>query len=305
MAQATTATLTSNMATYFDAKLLMIATPLLKHEQFCTPKSVVQGAGKTVSYTRYNVPANSTSLAEGVNVTTAIPTSTSVTATLIEEGYAEQVSELLARTNIDTMMTERIDSGLAAHAGNTLDQRARDEMYNGATTTFANGRANAAAITASDVLNTTNVRKANRLLKSAFAPLRKDTGRYAAVISEFAELDLTSDATWVGAKQYSDVNDLYTSYIGTWLNFDFVVSNQGKTEASTVTVYSNFFMGEEAVAKLELSGSGTPKVYVKTSDDHDTSQPLPMFMTMGWKAIVTYKTLNSAYIVNMKSASAG
>lgn len=304
MAVNTSVTVSGLLAQKWDKMFLEIATPMLKHEQLCTPKKVENNVGKVVNYTRYVMPANSATLTEGALPTAGTTSVVTVTATIAEEGYYEQVSTLLTFTGLDDGMTQRAVV-LGKHAGNTLDQRARDEMFNGATVYLANAKAGITNITTADKLDAPNVRKAVRLLKSAFAPQRS-TGRYAAVISEYAEFDLISDATWVAAKQYSDVNDLYNSYIGTFLDVDFVTSNQGKFEVSTIPqVWSNFFLGDEAVAKVDLNGLAKPTMFVKTSDNNDTSQPINTYITVGWKSYVTYKTLNPAYMVNVKTGSLG
>jgi N4-gp56 family major capsid protein len=299
MAQTLTSGLTASMQTYYDTKFLKVASAQLKHMQFADKRPIPANSGKIIDFTRYTLPAvASTALTEGTNPTAVAASSSSVTAQLAEYGYVQQHSSLVSLTNIDSSLEKRTDI-LAKQAGMTLDIITREAMFTDATVIVANAKASITALAATDKLDAANVRKVVRTMKTNFADTRSDGG-YVGVINEYGAYDLSSDTTWVNAHTYKDGNNLYDGEIGKLLGVRFVETNQGKSEVSTVTVYSNFFIADQALAAVDISGSAEPKMIVKTPGPNDTSNPLNMYSTVGWYSLFAAKVLNPAFIINLK-----
>ena len=116
--------------------------------------------------------------------------------------------------------------------------------------------------------------------------------------------DVMSDSVWINAHTYKDGGELYKGEIGKLHRVRFFeCSSNQKSEASTVTVFSNFFHGQEAFGRVKLDGENFG-LKIKQSDKTDTSNPLDMFMTVGWKADgYAVKTLNANWLVNIKTAA--
>lgn len=302
MAADTTLTLTGEMMTFLKSDFLERSQAQNIHREGTKKVKHTQNSGKTVTWNRYSpLTVATTALTEATNPSEVSVTAAQVSATVKEYGNFTKVSSLLYGTSIDKQAQEK-EELLAQNANETLDTLARDELFAGATTQFAAGRASLAAVTAADVLNVTEVRKAVRTLKKNNAPTYED-GFYLGKIGPDTSFDLMGDATWVNVKTYSDKKDLYKGEVGSIHRVRFLeCSSNQKTEASTVTVYSNFIHGKEALGEVDLDG-GNLELIVKNSGKQDTSNPLNMFLTIGWKATDAVKTLNSTWIVNVKTAA--
>ena len=302
MASETTLTLTGEMMTFLKSDFLERSQALNIHREGTKKVKHAQNSGKTVTWNRYSPLASATTaLTEATNPAEVNVSASQVSATVKEYGNFTKVSSLLYGTSIDKQAQEK-EELLAQNANETLDTLARDELFAGATTQLANGRAGLSNITAGDVLNVTEVRKAVRTLKKNNAPTFDD-GFYLGKIGPDTSFDLMGDATWVNVKTYSDKKDLYKGEVGAIHRVRFLeCSSNQKSEASTVTVYSNFIHGKEALGEVDLDG-GNLELIIKNSGKQDTSNPLNMFLTIGWKATDAVKTLNSAWIVNVKTSA--
>ena len=290
------------MMTFLSADFLERSQALNIHREGLKKIKHSQNSGKTVTWNRYSpLAAATTALTEATNPSETSVTSNTVSATVQEYGMYTGVGSLLYGTSIDKAAQEK-EELVAQNANETLDTLARNELFAGATTQFAADRASLGAITAADTLNVTEVRKAVRTLKKNNAPTYDD-GYYLGKIGPDTSYDLMGDTTWVNVKTYSDKKDLYKGEVGSIHRVRFVeCSSNQKSEASTVTVYSNFIHGKEAVGEVDLAG-GNLELIIKQSGKQDTSNPLNMFMTIGWKAVDAVKTLNSSWVINIKTAA--
>lgn len=299
---ASTTTLSNEMMTFLSADFLERSQALNIHREGLKKIKHSQNSGKTVTWNRYSpLAAATTALTEATNPSETSVTSNTVSATVQEYGMYTGVGSLLYGTSIDKAAQEK-EELVAQNANETLDTLARNELFAGATTQFAADRASLGAITAADTLDVTEVRKAVRTLKKNNAPTYDD-GYYLGKIGPDTSYDLMGDTTWVNVKTYSDKKDLYKGEVDSIHRVRFVeCSSNQKSEASTVTVYSNFIHGKEAVGEVDLAG-GNLELIIKQSGKQDTSNPLNMFMTIGWKAVDAVKTLNSSWVINIKTAA--
>lgn len=312
----TTLTLTQEMMIYLDSDFMEKALQLNPHRVGFKFKTHKQNSGKTITWVRQDIPANgtaTTALTEGTTPTAIDLTDQTVSATLAQYGRHTQTSDFLNYTSIDEAATEKKDT-MAVHASNVADTLARELLYTGSTVQFANSRASLATIAAGDNLTSTEIRKALRTLKKNNARPYED-GFFIGKIGPDTSYDLMGDTVWVNAHTYKDGNALYQGEIGKLFGVRFVeCSSNQKSEASTVTVYSNFIHGMNAFGAVNLAGE--PKaatnndrggrnmqLIVKQPDAGDTSNPLNLYMTIGWKFLDALATLNSTWGVNIKSAA--
>jgi N4-gp56 family major capsid protein len=299
---ASTGTLTNEMMSFLSDDFLMRSQALNIHRQGFKKQKYATNSGKTITWNRYSpLAVATTAITEATTPAEATISSSTVSATVAEYGKHVAVSSLLYATSIDKEAKEKTEV-IAQQANETLDTLARDELFAGGTVQFANGRASLAAITATDVLTVAEVRKAVRTLKKNNA-MAYDDGYFMGKVGPDTAFDLMNDSVWVNAHTYKDGGELYKGEIGKIHRVRFVeCSSNQRNEASTVTVFSNFIHGKEAVGEVDLSG-GNLELIIKQSGKQDTSNPLNLFMTIGWKAIDAVKTLNSSWIVNVKSAA--
>lgn len=313
----TTTSLPDEVMIYLMKDFLERAMALNIHREGLKETKHTKHSGKTVSWNRYDPLATKTTpLAEGTTPAGSDISSDNVRATVEEYGDYTTVSSLLNATALSTAVAEK-EELMAQNAGETLDDLARDELFAGATTQFANGKTTLSSLADTDVLTVTEVRRAIRQLKKKNAPRYSD-GYYLAKVGPDTAFDVMSDSTWIDVKKYNDKKDLYKGELGSMAGARFLecTSNQ-KSETSTTEVYSNFFHGRDAVGKVELVDSNKPnnkkgkhsnlkenlKLYVKTPNESDTSNPLNMYTTVGWKCVDAVKTLNSDWVINVKTGA--
>jgi N4-gp56 family major capsid protein len=279
-------------------------------------KTLGQNSGKTITWPRLSplsTTGATTALTEGTTPTAVDLTENSVTATLAQYGRHTTVSDFLNYTSVDEAASEKKDV-MATHASEVADTLARELMYTGSTVQFANSKGSLAGLAVTDVMNGTETRKAVRALKKANATPYQD-GYFIGKIGPDTAFDIFGDAVWVNAHTYKDGDNLYQGEVGRLFQVRFIeASSNQKSEASTVTVYSNFIHGQNAFGAVNLAGqpkaangeapgARNMQLIVKMGGEQDTSNPLNLYFTIGWKFVDALATLNSTWSVNIKSGA--
>lgn len=313
----TTGTLTPEVMSYLSSDFLEKSLQLNPHRIGFKLKTLPQNSGKTITWPRQAIPAigsATTALTEGTTPTAIDITEDSVTATLAQYGRHTQVSDFLNYTSVDEAASEKKDT-MAVHASNVADTLARELMYTGSTVQYAANRGSLSAITSADVLNSTETKKAVRTLKKANAMPYAD-GYYIGKIGPDTSYDLMADAVWVAVSEYQDSKNIYAGEVGSLFQVRYVecTSNQ-KSESSTVTVFSNFIHGMNAFGAVNLAGQPAAanenqradqrnmQLIIKMGGAQDTSNPLDLFFTIGWKFVDALATLNANWAINVKTAA--
>ncbi len=301
MAADTTTTLSAEVQTFYESRYLARAKMWLIHREGAQKRTHGSGKGNVVRFSRHTPLAVATTpLTQGSNPSAANFTVSNVDATLAEYGNYVTVSKVLSTVSIDKDGKEKSDV-MGQNMGETLDTLSRDELYSGATVQLAGAKSALSDVAVSDILNTTEVRKARRTLVKNKA-IKYPDGFFMAKIGPDTSFDLMADATWVAAHTYKDTAELYAGEVGKYGGFRFLETNNQKSEASTTTVYSNFFHGAEAFGCLDLEDD-MPQLYVKVPGPQDTSNPTNRFSTVGWAGSDVTKTLVAAWIVNVKTGA--
>lgn len=301
MAAETTTTLSNEMMTYYESRFLERSKKKLVHRQGAQKKTHGKNQGKVIRFNRYTPLSDATTpLTEGSNPSEVSIASTTVDASLAEYGNVVKVAKMLNLTSIDRDGEEKSDL-LGQNMGETLDTLCRDAMYSGATAQLGGGKAHLSLIAATDVYSYTEIRKAVRTLSGNNAPEYED-GFFMGKIGPRTRFDILNDSVWVAAKEYSDVKDLYEGEVGELGGVRHVLTTNQKTEASTVTVYSNFIHGAQAFGEYELEGD-MPKMYIKVPGPQDTSNPTDRYSTMGWAGVYVAKVLIADWILNVKTGA--
>jgi N4-gp56 family major capsid protein len=297
----TTSTLSQLMQTYYDKLFVKTVKHWLVMEEGAQSRPLPMGEGKIVSFQRYSPLALITSAlgTEGGNPDAVDLSATNITATVAEYGSYTKISKLLSLTAVDPRMKGAVEV-FGQNAGESRDQLVRNELDNG-TAQLAGAKAAVSDIAASDVLNSNEVRRAVRALKLQKA-YRYADGYFLGKISPSTSYDLMGDATWVNAKVYSDVGDLYKGELGKLHGVRFLESTNPKTTTSTVTVYHNVIHGREAFGITELTGD-EKKIYVKTPGPHSTDNPVDRFYTVGWAFSFVPKVIDANWIRVIKTGA--
>jgi N4-gp56 family major capsid protein len=304
MSAQTTSGLSPEMSTYYEKVFLARAEYEYIHNQGAQMRNMPANEGKVVYFTRHTPLATATTaLTEGVNPAEVNLTATTVSATLAEYGNTVRISRFLALTSIDANNKEKIEV-VGQNMGETLDELTRNELFTGATVQFAGGKVALTAVAASDVLSVAEIRKAVRTLKKNKARRYQDpVAPWLGKIGPDTSYDLTSDTTFINADIYDNqAQKLYNGEIGKILGVRMLETPNQKNESSTVTVFSNFIHGSDAFGCINLTGDG-PQLYIIPHTQIDSGNPAGRFSMVSWAANYVCKTLNSAWLVNIKTGA--
>lgn len=301
MAVETSSTVTGEMMTFYESKFLERSKELLVHQEGLQKSTRPNNQGKANVFNRYTQLANATTpLTEGANPSEVALTATQVTVTLAEYGNLIKISKLLKLTSIDKDAKEKVEL-LGQNMGETLDQLTRDALTTGATVSYAGSKTTLTDVGSTNTLSATEIRRIRRKLIQNKA-MKYSNGMFMGKIGPDTEFDLIGDSVWQNAHSYKDGDALYKGYLGNLYGFDFALSTQAKSEASTTTVYSNIFHGMNAAGVYDLS-QDVPQLYIKVPGPSDTSNALNRFSTIGWGGTFAAKVLVAAWVLNWKSGA--
>lgn len=295
------------MSTYYDKVFLEMAKLHLTYDIGASVKRIPANAGKTISWTRFSpLAAATTPLTEATNPSAVDPTTTAVTAALAEYGNYITVSSLLSMTSIDDELKGHVEN-IAVNAGETIDELIEAELNGNGTDQFAGGNAAVSDVAATDVLDGAEVRQAVLDLKQAKAP-RFEDGMYKAIVPVTSVYDLRADSEWTDAFKYTDAANIKNGEAGTLHGVKFYETNNETLNAgagaSSADIYTTYIFGKGAYGTVSLDGQEGSRVYVKNPTDGDTSNPLDLYSTVGWKAVFAVKVLEATWLREVQCGTA-
>lgn len=298
----TTGTLAPEVSTYYEKVFLKRADYEYVAKEGGQIRTHASNEGRTVNFTRYTPLAiNTTPLGEGSNPSLSNITASTIAVTLSEYGQSIQVSKFLSLVSIDKNMAEKI-SLVGQNMGQSLNRLVLNELNNG-TAYFANGK-NTSTYAASDTFSASMIRGITRTLELNKAPLYKD-GMYMGKASPQTKYQLLGDTTWINAKTYSDVKDLYKGEMGElyqvrWLlNKDYASAVGAASEASVIAAFNTYVHGADAFGAFDLEGD-KPKLYI-LPNIVDGSSPAGRISKISWAGSYAAKILNSDWVIVAKT----
>lgn len=310
MSAQTTSGLSQEMSTYYEKVFLARAEYEYIFNQGAQMRTQPSNEGKTVVFTRHTPLATATTaLTEGVNPSESALTATNVSATLAEYGNTVKISRFLSLTSIDRNNKEKIEV-VGQNMGETLDELTRNELFTGATTQLAGGKTALTDVGITDVLNVAELRKAVRTLKVNKARRYQDRiAPWLGKVGPYTSYDLTSDSTFINADIYDNgAEKLYNGELGKILGVRLLESpNQYQSAnagASNAEVFSNFIHGADAFGCIDLMGD-KPQLYIIPHTQTDSGNPAGRFSLVSWAASYVTKTLNSSWLINIKTGATG
>ena len=304
MAVQTTTGLSAEVATYYEKEFLARAEYEYIFEQGAQKRRLPKNSGKVVNFTRHTpLAVATTALTEGVNPAETALTATTVSAQVAEYGNTVKISRFLSLTGIDVNNKEKIGV-VGQNMGETLDQLVRDELFTGATPQFAGGKAALSALTVSDVMTVRELQKAVRTLKKKKAKRYQDAvAPWLGKLGPDTSFDLQNDDAFINADIYGNkATKLYRGELGKIAGVRLIESPNQKSESSTATVYSNFVHGAEAFGVLNLE-EDKPKLYIIPHTQIDSGNPAGRFSLVSWAGSHVAKTLNSEWLINIKTGA--
>lgn len=315
----TTSGLSNVMSIYYDKVFLDRAKLMLSFDFGAQRKTIPANSGKTVYWNRFTpLAVATTALTEGsTNPSPVDMTTTQVSTSVATYGNYTAVADLFSLTSVDVNLKEHVEVH-AQNCGETLDTLIRNELVGtsssstgSVTNTFAvGGAATIGSIASTNVLDGASIRKAVRILKANKAQ-RFDNGFFRGIIDVYQSYDLFGNTEWLNSISiYTDPTQLKAGIVGKLHGVEFVetnnglsFSNSGAGGTTNITVYSCLVFGKNAYGTVSLENQPGNRIYVKQPGPGDTSNPLDIFSTIGWKAFFAVKVLNTAWIVRIYSAA--
>jgi len=295
----TTSTLTPAMQTFYEKVFLERSKFELILKEGGQVRTHPANEGKTVNFTYLNPSdIDASALTESCNPPACIITASTVAMTLAEYGKTFRSSKFVALTSIDSKQKEFI-SVAGQSMGETLNRVVRAELRNG--TAFRPNSHTVATEAAGDVLSASAIREITKTLEISRAMPYKD-GTFMGKTNPYSKYSLLGDSTWINAKTYSDVKDLYTGEMGElyqvrWLNNkdESAVCETTSTAASTVAVYYTYVHGDNSFGVYDLAGDA-PKLYI-LPNVVDSGSPAGRISLISWAGSYVTKLLRSDWVL--------
>lgn len=202
--------------------------------------------------------------------------------------------------------------------GDTLDQLTRDVLAAGTVVTYV-GQVARNAITSSNKITATEVRKAVRTLKRAKARrltrmINASTGiateplaaAYIGLVHPDTTFDLQVETGFTPVEKYASTTGVMENEVGKLAEVRFIESTNAKVftgegAGGTVDVYATLIMGADAYGITRISGEAIKNI-IKPLGSAGTADALDQRATSGWKATFVAKILNDAFMVRIEHA---
>lgn len=296
----------SDTGIYYDKRWLDRLKPQLFFEDLGSKKPLPKNSGTLMKWRRLNkLTAVTTPLTENTNPSETNVGTTEVTVEPLTYGQFVKMSAELKWKSINPVADEITDE-LADNAALSYDTIVRAALSGNLTDQFAGGAANEAAVADTSVLNASEIRKAVYSLRKNNVP-GYEANLYKGLVHPAGQFDLQSDTAaggWIEANKYVKTDNIMRGEIGQLYGVRFVVgTNTGSGTGATDETFHAYIFGRDAYAISELSGQGMEMIR-KEPGPQDTSNPLNMFSTVGWKFVLAAKVLQAVRGVQIYAGSA-
>lgn len=307
---------------FYDKTLLVRAVPYFIHTNWAQVRDLPANAGTdTIKFRRYgNLTAATTALTEGLTPQGSQLSVTDITAQVLQYGDFVTLTDVVQLETPDPLLTESAEI-LGDQLGDTLDQLTRDVMVAGTTLQYANGRLSRVTVTATDIMNATETRKAVRTLwgnKAKAITRRIDpnnnygtTGMrpcFIGIISHNTHFDLKSDTNFVPTNKYPVQTDVMEYEVGSIDEVRYVMTQNAKVYAAAgaagVDVHATLIIAQNFYGITRIAGNAVKNI-IKPLGSAGTSDPLDQRGTTGWKAFFVAKRLNEAFAVRVEHGVTG
>ena len=308
----TTATMSKEMKTFYEKRLIDQAEPRRVHDQFADYYPVPQNGGKTIEFRKYDsLPKASTPLTEGVTPNGQALNVTTITSDLHQYGGWTPLTDVLQMTAIDNNVVQATRV-LASQAGRTMDSITRDVLAGGTNVIYAPKLAADGTETA--VASRKTLDKTCTLTPKLFFQAAAQLGAmnadpigdsYIAIIHPYAAYDLKTSKEFIEVHKYADPDTMFRGEIGKLGNIRFIETSEAKiwkdsTCPDGLAVFGTLVLGAHAYGVTELEGGGLEHIVKQLGYGDD---PLNQRASVGWKGMRAAERLVEQYMVRIESAS--
>lgn len=242
----TNQTISNDIELLIAKKTLRIAQRKIVVTQFGEKLTIPKNQGVIYTATRYErIPLPAAPLSEGVAAAGQAVTIAQVSATAQQWGDLVRVTDVADMT-IAHPLFKKATELLAIQQVETIERNAFTTLMTGSQVNYANGRANRAALVATDVMTPLEFSKIYGSLSTFGAPMfdgseetdvfvtagavkkPKDPAsmpHYIAIMHNLVEQDMRQNSTIATAWSFSDVNRMYNGDLGYWGGIRATTSN--------------------------------------------------------------------------------
>ena len=311
-----TGSLSAEMKTFYEKRLLDQAEPLLVHNQFGDKYPIPAGSGKKIEFRKYSaLPKALTALTEGVTPAGNSLTVTTVEGTVKQYGDWIQLSDMLQMTAIDNNVVQATKL-LSSQAGRTLDTVTREVLAGGTNVIYAPKVVDGAetevlsrsTLIPECVLTPFVVMRAAATLEAMNTP--KIDGSYVLIIHPYCRETLQESPGWVDVVKYKEGNNTFSGEIGKIGDVRVVTTSEAKVindstcpvvESTTYySVFTSLLLGANAYGVTMLENGGLQHIVKQLGYGED---PLNQRSSCGWKATSVAVRLCEEYMVRIESLS--
>jgi N4-gp56 family major capsid protein len=312
----TASTLAAEIQRYYDKLFLERLQNMQKFNFLAIQKTLPKNSGNIIYFTRVaQLTANTTALTDGTSPTGINSTASNVIATAKPYGAFELIGRQFELTTIDSGLKEHVEV-MGQNAGESMDiiLGSRMVVSGACTSVLCANSVQVSAIASTDTLSVSGIRNVVKTLKINKAP-KWENGNYRGVVSPDGYYQLQGDTAagnWINVNIYNssenaamvkkgvvgslygvDIVETNISFCASSSEYDSVPGENGDAAGTC-----SFFAGKGAIAEVKLQGNGDAKVIYKQGGDQDTSNPLNMYSTLGWKVEgYAAKVLNPYWLV--------
>lgn len=311
-----TGSLSAEMKTFYEKRLLDQAEPLLVHNQFGDKYPIPANNGKKIEFRKYSaLPKALTALTEGVTPAGNSLTVTTVEGTVKQYGDWIQLSDMLQMTAIDNNVVQATKL-LSSQAGRTLDTVTREVLAGGTNVIYAPKVVDGAetevlsrsTLTPECVLTPFVVMRAAATLEAMNTP--KIDGSYVLIIHPYCRETLQESPGWVDVVKYKEGNNTFSGEIGKIGDVRVVTTSEAKVindstcpvveDTTYYSVFTSLLLGANAYGVTMLENGGLQHIVKQLGYGED---PLNQRSSCGWKATSVAVRLCEEYMVRIESLS--
>lgn len=283
----TIATLTEENKIFYQRALLKRALADLHAYNDAQKYVLPANSGTTVNWRKFGALAlDGTELTEGVTPGGKSLSVTAITAEAKQYGDFVTVSDLLAKTGIDKVMTEGAML-CGEQAALKIDTVVLAAMSAGASKESVSGK-----------MTSEVVRKIVLKLKQANARRFPD-GYYHAIITPAQAFELMGEQNsgWIDAAKYGSIKKLLKGELGELHGVRFMES----TNTTKAYIY-----GADSYGVVDMEGgAGKPSIITKDFGSSGAEDPLDQRATVGWKNLFVAKVLDADAIYEVTTTGDG
>ena len=279
----TSGTMTAEMKTFYEKRLIDQAEPRLVHDQFADYYPVPQNGGKTIEFRKYD----------------SLPKATT------------PLTDVLQMTAIDNNVVQATRV-LASQAGRTMDSITRDVLAGGTNVLYAPKQSADGTETA--VTSRAGLDKTCTLTPKLFFQAAAQLGAmnadpigdsYIAIIHPYAAYDLKTSREFIEVHKYADPEAMFRGEIGKLGNIRFIETSEAKiwkdaTCPTGLAVFGTLVLGAHAYGVTELEGGGLEHIVKQLGYGDD---PLNQRASVGWKGMRAAERLVEQYMIRIESVS--